>query len=174
MAWGPPMSVSTQPGLTTTQVMPRGARSIAKPRITMASLIPAQPSYMRPSLKTLSSIEAPRKMSQPIVVTLPHRLGKAEALRRLKASFSDAQPGGGGLFVVKNQWSGDHLDFRASVLGQNTTGTVDLAENRHASSATSMVAFAAGQQGKGVGREAGQAHAGEAEQALHYAKLTSC
>jgi hypothetical protein len=32
-------------------------------------------------------------MSQPIVVTLPHRLGKAEALRRLKPSrFSDASP----------------------------------------------------------------------------------
>ena len=27
-------------------------------------------------------------MSQPIVVTLPHQLGKAEALRRLQASFS--------------------------------------------------------------------------------------
>jgi hypothetical protein len=68
-------------------------------------------------------------MSQPIVVTLPHQLGKAEALRRLKASFSDAQPGGGGFLVVKNQWSGDHLDFRASVLGQRTTGTVDVADD---------------------------------------------
>ena len=50
-------------------------------------------------------------MSQPIVVTLPHQLSKAEAVRRLKASFSDAQSGGAGLFVFKNQWSGDHLDF---------------------------------------------------------------
>ena len=30
-AFGPPISVRTQPGLTTTQVMPRGARSIARP-----------------------------------------------------------------------------------------------------------------------------------------------
>ena len=30
-------------------------------------------------------------MSQPIVVTLPHQLGKAEALRRLQTGFSDAQ-----------------------------------------------------------------------------------
>ena len=68
-------------------------------------------------------------MSRQIVVSLPHRLGKAEALRRLKASFSDAQSGGGPLFAVKNQWSGDHLDFRASMLGQTTTGTVDVAED---------------------------------------------
>ena len=66
-------------------------------------------------------------MSQPIVVSLPHRLGKAEALRRLKASFSDAQLGGGPFFGFKNP--GDHLDFRASMLGQITTGTVDVAED---------------------------------------------
>jgi len=68
-------------------------------------------------------------MSQPIVVSLPHRLGKAEALRRLQTSFNDAQSSGGGLFIFKNQWSGDHLDFRASLLGQTTTGTVDVAED---------------------------------------------
>jgi len=45
-------------------------------------------------------------MSQPIVVSLPHRLGKAEALRRLKASFSDAQSGGGPFFGFKNQCRG--------------------------------------------------------------------
>ena len=66
-------------------------------------------------------------MSQPIVVSLPHRLGKAEALRRLKASFSDGQSGGGPFFGFKNP--GDHLDFRASMLGQTTTGTVDVAED---------------------------------------------
>jgi hypothetical protein len=74
-----------------------------------------------------SSIEA---MSQPIIVTLPHQLGKDEAVRRLRASFSDAQSGGAGLFLFKNQWSGDHLDFRASMLGQNTTGTIDVTENQ--------------------------------------------
>jgi Putative polyhydroxyalkanoic acid system protein (PHA_gran_rgn) len=68
-------------------------------------------------------------MSEPIVVTLPQRLGKAEALRRLKTGFGDAQSSGAGLLVFKHQWSGDHLDFRASVLGQNTTGTVDVAED---------------------------------------------
>jgi hypothetical protein len=68
-------------------------------------------------------------MSQPIIVTLPHRLGKAEALRRLKTSLGDAQSSGASLFAFKNQWSGDHLDFRASLLGQTTTGTVDVGED---------------------------------------------
>ena len=68
-------------------------------------------------------------MSQPIVVSLPHRLGKAEALRRLKASFNDAELSSGGFFLFKNQWSGDHLDFRASMLGQTTTGVIDVAED---------------------------------------------
>jgi hypothetical protein len=69
-------------------------------------------------------------MSQPIVVSLPHRLGKAEALRRLQAGFNDAQSSfGGSFFVLKNRWSGDHLDFSARVLGQSTTGTVDVAED---------------------------------------------
>jgi hypothetical protein len=40
-------------------------------------------------------------MSQPIVVTLPHQLGKAEALRRLQASLSDAHSSGPGLLGVQ-------------------------------------------------------------------------
>ncbi len=68
-------------------------------------------------------------MSQPVVVSLPHQLGKAEAVRRLQASLNDAQLSSGGLFLFKNQWSGDHLDFRASMLGQTTTGTIDVAED---------------------------------------------
>ena len=67
-------------------------------------------------------------MSQPIVVTLPHQLGKAEAVRRLRqVSMMPSQAVG--LFVFKNQWSGDHLDFRGSMLGQNTTGTIDVTED---------------------------------------------
>ena len=68
-------------------------------------------------------------MAQPIVITLPHQLGKAEALRRLQASFSNAQSSGRGLLVFKSQWSGDQLDFRANLFGQSTTGTVDVAED---------------------------------------------
>src|SRR4029078_6932590 len=69
-------------------------------------------------------------MSQPVVVTIPHRLGKQEAVRRLKAGFGNARSSFcQGLVAVKEKWAGDHLDFSASLLGQTTTGTVDVAED---------------------------------------------
>jgi len=69
-------------------------------------------------------------MSQPVVVTIPHRLGKQEAIRRLQAGFKNVRSTFGEKFVVlKDDWAGDHLDFRASLLGQATTGTVDVADD---------------------------------------------
>jgi hypothetical protein len=69
-------------------------------------------------------------MSQPVVVTIPHRLGKDEAARRLKAGFGNVRSSFGEKFVVlKDEWAGDHLDFSASLLGQTTKGTVDVAED---------------------------------------------
>ena len=69
-------------------------------------------------------------MSQPVVVTIPHRLGKQEAARRLKTGFGNMRSTFGEKFVVlKDEWAGDHLDFRASLLGQTTTGTVDVGEH---------------------------------------------
>jgi hypothetical protein len=69
-------------------------------------------------------------MSRPVVVTIPHRLGKQEAVRRLRAGFGNARSTFGEKFVVlEDQWAGDHLDFRASLLGQTATGTVDVADD---------------------------------------------
>jgi hypothetical protein len=70
-------------------------------------------------------------MSVPVVVTIPHRLGKEEATRRLQAGFRGMRKGFGEKFVVlKDEWKGDHLDFQANLLGQTTAGTVDVAEDQ--------------------------------------------
>ena len=39
-------------------------------------------------------------MSQPVVVTIPHRLGKQEAARRLKAGFGNVRSTFGEKFMV--------------------------------------------------------------------------
>jgi hypothetical protein len=69
-------------------------------------------------------------MSRPVVVTIPHRLSRQEAVKRLKAGFSNVRSSfAQGFVVVKDEWAGDHLDFRASLLGQTTTGSVDVADD---------------------------------------------
>ncbi len=68
-------------------------------------------------------------MSQPIVVSIPHRLGKDEALRRLKPGLSGAAATFPVLKVDEELWSGDRLTFRVRALGQAASGTVDVAED---------------------------------------------
>jgi hypothetical protein len=58
-------------------------------------------------------------MSEPLVVSIPHRLGKDEALRRLKTGLAQVGTSFGHLFSVREQtWTGDHLRFQVSALGQ--------------------------------------------------------
>ena len=66
-------------------------------------------------------------MAKPIVVSIPHNLGKAEAVSRLKAGLGRViESFGGKLAVVEEKWTEEHLDFRIPALGQTTRGTVDV------------------------------------------------
>ena len=69
-------------------------------------------------------------MSKPLVVSIPHRLGKEEALRRLKAGLGSAGANFGHLFNIQEEiWNDDHLQFRVSALGQVASGSIDVAED---------------------------------------------
>jgi Putative polyhydroxyalkanoic acid system protein (PHA_gran_rgn) len=69
-------------------------------------------------------------MSQPLVVSIPHRLGKDEALRRLKNGLGEAGANFGHLFSVQEEtWIDNHLLFRISALGQAATGAIDVADD---------------------------------------------
>ena len=69
-------------------------------------------------------------MSEPLVVSIPHRLGKDEALRRLKTGLAEVGTRFGHLFSVREQtWTGDHLRFQVSALGQSASGSIDVAED---------------------------------------------
>jgi len=64
---------------------------------------------------------------EPLVIILPHRLGKEEALRRLKPALATAAQNFPVLKVEQEVWSGDRLDFRVRALGQAAAGTVAVA-----------------------------------------------
>lgn len=69
-------------------------------------------------------------MSKPLVVTIPHRLGKDEAVRRLKTGLGSARQKFGTVLNFEEEvWSGDHLDFRVSALGQHASGVIDVQED---------------------------------------------
>jgi len=70
-------------------------------------------------------------MSKPLIVSIPHRLGKAEAVRRLKSGLSNVRANYSHLLAVNEEtWTGDHLQFRVSAHGQAASGSIDVMEDQ--------------------------------------------
>src|SRR5258708_3601944 len=69
------------------------------------------------------------KMSQPLVVSIPHRLGREEASRRLKAGLTRVAQSVPVLKVDEERWEGDRMIFRVRALGQAAAGHLDVAED---------------------------------------------
>ena len=69
-------------------------------------------------------------MSAPLVVSIPHRLGREEAVRRLKAGLGRAAASVPVVQVEEERWSGDSMNFRIRALGQVATGQVDVTEDQ--------------------------------------------
>ena len=68
-------------------------------------------------------------MAEPLIVNIPHRLGKDEALRRIKSGLGRARAEFAALLTIENEvWSGDRLTFSASALGQRASGIIDVGE----------------------------------------------
>lgn len=66
-------------------------------------------------------------MGTPIVITIPHALGRAEARRRLEEGFGRLQAQlGQGLGKIERSWQDDRLSFSARALGQTITGRLDV------------------------------------------------
>lgn len=70
-------------------------------------------------------------MSAPIVVLIPHRLGKSEASRRLKEGLGRAGSHfAANLLSVKSAtWAGDRVTFQVSTLGQTAAGSIDVLDH---------------------------------------------
>lgn len=70
-------------------------------------------------------------MSKPVVVTIPHQLGAAEARRRIEEGLT--QLGAqlpGGMASVSQSWDGDRLSFSAEVMGQGIGGWLEVMADR--------------------------------------------
>jgi hypothetical protein len=68
-------------------------------------------------------------MSAPLVVSIPHRLGRDEATRRLKAGLGRAASSIPTLQVDEERWQDNRMIFRIRALGQAASGHVDVADD---------------------------------------------
>jgi hypothetical protein len=68
-------------------------------------------------------------MSAPLVVSIPHSLGREEASRRLKSGLTRAASNVPTLNVDEERWDGDRMIFRVRAMGQAASGHVDVAED---------------------------------------------
>lgn len=68
-------------------------------------------------------------MSTPVSVTVSHRLGKAEAMRRLKDGLAHTKGFGTLISVEQEVWSGDTLQFQMRALGQAAAGSIEVRED---------------------------------------------
>ena len=68
-------------------------------------------------------------MSAPLVVSIPHRLGRDEATRRLKAGLGRASSSIPTLQVDEERWQDNRMIFRIRALGQAASGHIDVADD---------------------------------------------
>jgi hypothetical protein len=69
-------------------------------------------------------------MADPLIVLIPHKLGKEEALRRIRPALSNASSSFPILSVEQETWTDDQMDFRVRALGQIAAGRVDVTEDQ--------------------------------------------
>jgi len=70
-------------------------------------------------------------MSRPVVVSIPHNHGKAEAARRIRSGIEQVKASfASHLTVIDERWQGDHLDFNVTVLKQAIKGAMDVADTQ--------------------------------------------
>lgn len=66
-------------------------------------------------------------MAEPVRVSIPHQIGRAEARRRIEAGFGklfQQLPGGGG--AGQQRWDGDRLEFSVTAMAQTISGSIDV------------------------------------------------
>jgi hypothetical protein len=69
-------------------------------------------------------------VSKPLVVSIPHNLGREEAVRRMKSGLAGARTQYGHLLTVNEEtWNDNQLTFRVTALAQAVSGNIDVADD---------------------------------------------
>jgi Putative polyhydroxyalkanoic acid system protein (PHA_gran_rgn). len=70
-------------------------------------------------------------MAKPLIVSIPHNLGKEEATRRLHGGLSRLKSQfGDKVASIEESWSGDRMAFQVGAMGQSIAGHLDVMEDQ--------------------------------------------
>jgi hypothetical protein len=70
-------------------------------------------------------------MAKPLIVSIPHNLGKTEAMRRLQGGMSSLKSQfGDKVASIDESWNGNRMDFRVGAMGQNVSGHLEVMEEQ--------------------------------------------
>jgi len=67
-------------------------------------------------------------MAEPLTVSIPHTLGKAEAMRRLQSGLQGL-PASGLLTLEQQPWVDNKMPFLVRAFGQSVPGSLEVEEN---------------------------------------------
>jgi Putative polyhydroxyalkanoic acid system protein (PHA_gran_rgn) len=68
-------------------------------------------------------------MTAPLIVSIPHGLGREEATRRLKSGLTRAVTSVPLLTIDEEKWEDDRMIFSVRALGQVASGHLDVADD---------------------------------------------
>ena len=69
-------------------------------------------------------------MPKPLMVSIPHHLGKAEALRRIKEGVAYLKTTQANrISILQEDWTDDQVAFRIGTLGQTASGVIGVTED---------------------------------------------
>jgi hypothetical protein len=69
-------------------------------------------------------------VSETVTVVIDHRLGKAEAIRRLKEGFARTHGHLGPMIAMEQEtWEGDAVRFRMRALGQTAAARIEVLDD---------------------------------------------
>jgi putative polyhydroxyalkanoic acid system protein len=68
-------------------------------------------------------------MSAPFIVSIPHQLGREEAMRRLRGGLSRAASSFPVLKVDEEKWEDNRMIFRVRAMGQAAAGHLEVEDD---------------------------------------------
>lgn len=68
-------------------------------------------------------------MGKTITVSVPHKLTREEAKRKVMAGVASHKERFAKMAQVEDAWTGDHMDFKATAMGQSLTGRLDVTDD---------------------------------------------